>query len=174
MQLQDSRLIAAPPALVWEAIFSPEVLKACVPGCEQITGDREAGFEAAVTQKVGPVKARFTGLVRFEDIVEAESCTLIGEGKGGAAGFAKGQASITLTPEGDATRLTYNVEASVGGKLAQIGSRIIDGFAAKMADEFFTRFQEALEPAPEDDLAADTTDEPQEEQKKGWFKRLIS
>lgn len=167
MDLQDSRLIAAPPALVWQAIFSPQVLQACVPGCEQITGDAQTGFEAAVTQKVGPVKARFTGVVRFEDVIEGESCTLIGEGKGGAAGFAKGQARILLTPEGDATRLSYTVEASVGGKLAQIGSRIIDGFATKMADEFFTRFQTALEPAPEE--------APLEgEVPKGWFKRLIS
>ena len=172
MELQDSRLIAASPETVWAAIFSPEVLKACVPGCEDLTGNREDGFEAAVTQKVGPVKARFTGAVRFEDIVEGESCTLIGEGKGGAAGFAKGLARLSLTPEGEGTRLSYSVEANVGGKLAQIGNRIIDGFARKMADDFFSRFQDAVEPAVDEPLAEGEA--PADAPKKGWFKRLIS
>jgi len=170
MQMNDTRDIAAPPAVVWAALFDPEVLKACVPGCEELTGTAADGFEAAVVQKVGPVKARFTGLVKLSDIVEGESCTISGEGKGGAAGFAKGAARVTLTPSETGTLLSYEVDAQVGGKLAQMGSRIIDGFARKMADEFFSRFQEAVE-GPADPEAAP---EPEGEapKKKGWFKRL--
>ena len=166
MQMNDSRLIAAPPETVWAALFNPQVLKACVPGCEELTGTPADGFEAVVTQKVGPVKARFTGLVTLTDIVPGQGCTITGEGKGGAAGFAKGSARVTLTPEGEGTRLDYAVEANIGGKIAQLGSRIIDGFVRKMADEFFDRFQEAVEPADE---AAPEGEAP----KKGWFKRLI-
>jgi carbon monoxide dehydrogenase subunit G len=172
MQMNDTRTIAAPPAVVWAALFDPAVLKACVPGCEELTGTAAEGFEAAVVQKVGPVKARFTGLVKLSDIVEGESCTISGEGKGGAAGFAKGAARIRLTPEGEGTVLAYEVDAQVGGKLAQLGSRIIDGFARKMADDFFTRFQEAVEGPAEPEAEPEATPEG-EAQKKGWFKRLI-
>jgi carbon monoxide dehydrogenase subunit G len=172
MQMNDTRTIAAPPAVVWAALFDPAVLKACVPGCEELTGTAAEGFEAAVVQKVGPVKARFTGLVKLSDIVEGESCTISGEGKGGAAGFAKGAARIRLTPEGEGTVLAYEVDAQVGGKLAQLGSRIIDGFARKMADDFFTRFQEAVEGPAEPEAEPEATPEG-EAPKKGWFKRLI-
>ena len=173
MQMNDTRDIAAEPAVVWAALFDPAVLKACVPGCEDLTGTAADGFEAAVVQKVGPVKARFTGVVRLSDIVEGESCTISGEGKGGAAGFAKGAARVRLTPSETGTLLAYEVDAQVGGKLAQLGSRIIDGFARKMADDFFTRFQEAVEgpatPEAEPEAAAPEGEAP----KKGWFKRLI-
>ena len=172
MQMNDTRTIAAPPAVVWAALFDPAVLKACVPGCEELTGTAADGFEAAVVQKVGPVKARFTGLVKLSDIVEGESCTISGEGKGGAAGFAKGAARVRLTPEGEGTVLAYEVDAQVGGKLAQLGSRIIDGFARKMADDFFTRFQEAVEGPAEPEAEPEATPE-SEAPKKGWFKRLI-
>lgn len=172
MQMNDTRTIAAPPAVVWAALFDPAVLKACVPGCEELTGTAAEGFEAAVVQKVGPVKARFTGLVKLSDIVEGESCTISGEGKGGAAGFAKGAARVRLTPEGEGTVLAYEVDAQVGGKLAQLGSRIIDGFARKMADDFFTRFQEAVEGPAEPEAEPEATPEG-EAPKKGWFKRLI-
>jgi carbon monoxide dehydrogenase subunit G len=179
MNLVDTRDIAAPPSVVWAALFDPEVLAACVPGCESMTGTPEEGFEAVVVQKVGPVKARFTGIVRLSDIVEGESCTLSGEGKGGAAGFAKGAAKLRLEPIETGTRLHYEVDASVGGKLAQLGSRIIDGFARKMVDEFFARFQAAIEgpadPAAEaeasDDPPAGSADAPA---KKGWIKRLVT
>lgn len=169
MDMTDSRLIAAPPAVVWAALLNPEVLKSAVPGCEEISGSVEAGYEAAVVQKVGPVKARFAGVVTFSDIVEGQSLTLSGEGKGGAAGFAKGGAKVTLTPEGEGTRLDYVVEAKVGGKLAQLGSRIIDGFARKMADEFFDRFAEAVEGPKPDEAEPENEDAP----KKGWFKRML-
>jgi len=173
MQLTDSRDIAAEPGVVWAAILNADVLKECVPGCESMTGSPETGFEAAVVQKVGPVKARFTGVVSLTDMVPPHSLTLSGEGKGGAAGFAKGSARVTMEAIETGTRLTYTVDANVGGKLAQLGSRIIDGFAKKMADDFFTRFQAAVE-APEDaeaTAAEDAAEVP--EKKKGWFKRII-
>ena len=174
MEMNDTRLIAADPALVWQALLDPEVLKACVPGCEEMTGTAQDGFEAVVVQKVGPVKARFTGAVTLSDIVEGQSLTLTGEGKGGAAGFAKGEARVTLTPEDGGTRLAYDVQAKVGGKLAQLGSRLIDGFARKMADDFFERFQAAVEDPAEASEAPEPhaeTDAPAA--KKGWFKRML-
>lgn len=177
MQLTDSRDIHAAPETVWAAILNPEVLQACVPGCESMTGSVENGFEAAVVQKVGPVKARFTGVVSFTDIVPGRSLTLTGEGKGGAAGFAKGSAKVTMEPIPEGTRLTYEVEANVGGKIAQLGSRIIDGFAKKMADEFFARFQQGLEAPAEPEAAPDAAPEEGGQEatgeKKGWFRRLI-
>jgi uncharacterized protein len=171
MQLNDSREIGSDPATVWRAILDPEVLKACIPGCESMTGSVGEGYQAVVKQKVGPVSATFTGMVTLSDIVEGKSLRISGEGKGGVAGFAKGGADVTLTPSGEGTTLSYVVEASVGGKIAQLGSRIIDGFAKKMADEFFTRFQSAVE-GPEEDSETEEaagTDAP----KKGWFKRLV-
>ncbi|MFN3823710.1 MAG: CoxG family protein [Pseudorhodobacter sp.] len=171
MKLTDERDIAADPATVWAAILDPEVLKACVPGCESMTGSPEEGFEAVVVQKVGPVKARFTGAVTLSDMVEPQSLRISGEGKGGPAGFAKGGANVTLTPSEKGTLLAYEVEANVGGKLAQLGSRIIDGFAKKMADDFFARFQEAVEGPAEPEPAPEDGAEP--EKKKGWFKRMI-
>lgn len=170
MQMTDSREIGAAPDMVWRAILDPEVLKACIPGCESLTGSVTDGFEAVVKQKVGPVSATFTGLVQITDVVEGRSLRLSGEGKGGVAGFAKGGADVTLEPVAGGTKLTYDVQASVGGKIAQLGSRIIDGFARKLADEFFTRFQEAVE-GPEEEPEA--TDADAEAPKKGWFKRLV-
>lgn len=173
MQLSDFREIKADPATVWAAILNPDVLKECVPGCESMTGSAEEGFEATVTQKVGPVKATFKGAVTISDRVEGRSLKISGEGKGGPAGFAKGGAVVTLEPMEGGTKLSYEVDASVGGKIAQLGSRIIDGFAKKMADEFFTRFQSAVE-GPQEPAADDAAgEEGGEEKKKGWFKRLI-
>lgn len=172
MQLSDQREIAASPQVVWSAILDPEVLKACIPGCESMTGSPDDGYEAVVVQKVGPVKARFTGMVTLSDVVDGRSVRISGEGKGGPAGFAKGSASVTLTPQGAGTLLGYEVEANVGGKLAQLGSRIIDGFAKKLADQFFERFQDAVEgpaePQPDHDGGDDDG-----QTRKGWFKRLI-
>ncbi|MGQ0566013.1 MAG: CoxG family protein [Gemmobacter sp.] len=176
MQLSDQRDIKAAPEVVWAAILNPEVLQQAVPGCESLTGSVAEGFEAVVVQKVGPVKARFTGLVKISDIVEGRSLRISGEGKGGPAGFAKGGANVTLTPIEDGTRLAYEVEANVGGKLAQLGSRIIDGFAKKMADDFFQRFQDAVEGPDEADPEADPVTDAEgsaETPRKGWFRRLI-
>lgn len=167
MKMSDERDIEADRATVWAALLSPEVLKECVPGAQEVTGSPDDGFEATVTQKVGPVKATFKGTVTVSNIVEQESLTLTGEGKGGAAGFAKGAADVRLEDSEAGTRLSYDVEAKVGGKLAQLGSRIVDGFAKKMADQFFNRLEEVIEGPKDDD------DEPEAE-KKGWLKRLIS
>lgn len=168
MQLSDSRTINADVATVWAALLSSEVLKECVPGCQEMTGSPEEGFEAVVVQKVGPVKATFKGGVALSEMVELASLKISGEGKGGAAGFAKGGADVRLEADGNQTVLHYDVEAKVGGKLAQLGSRIIDGFAKKMADQFFDNFQTAVG-VPEELVAADADDG---ERQKGWFKRL--
>lgn len=155
MELNGSRVIAADRATVWEKLNDAETLKACIPGCEELTGSPEDGFEAVVKQKVGPVKATFKGGVTLSEVVAGESYTITGEGKGGVAGFAKGEARVRLSDAEGGTELSYDVEAKVGGKLAQLGSRLIDGFARKMADQFFERFQEQVEgpAAPEGDEA---------------------
>ncbi len=171
MNLSDSRTIKADIDTVWAALLSADVLKECVPGCQEMTGSAEDGFQAVVVQKVGPVKATFKGEVELQDMQPPNSVKIVGAGKGGAAGFAKGGADVRLEADGDSTVLHYDVEAKVGGKLAQLGSRIIDGFAKKMADEFFTRFQNALEEPEEEENEEADADAPA---KKGWFKRLVS
>lgn len=145
MDMKDTRRIEAEPALVWQALLDPAVLKAAVPGCEELTGSADEGYEAVVVQKVGPVKARFTGVVTLSERVEGESLLLSGEGKGGAAGFAKGGATVQLEEDGDGTILKYDVDAQVGGKLAQLGARLIDGTAKKMANQFFQNFAAVVE-----------------------------
>ena len=176
MHMTDSRTIAASPEEVWAAILDPEVLKACVPGCTEMSGSADDGFEATVVQKVGPVKATFKGTVVLSEMVPGQSLTLTGEGKGGAAGFAKGGADVRLVPVDGGTELHYDVDAKVGGKLAQLGSRIIDGFAKKMADQFFSNFQSAVEGPQEggDDAPEADGDGDGGEKKKGWFKKLVS
>lgn len=145
MKLTDEREIMAPREAVWAGITDPGTLKACIPGCEEMTGSVEEGFDAVVVQKVGPVKAKFKGHVTLEDVVEGQSCTIVGEGKGGPAGFAKGTAKVTLDEIPGGTRLGYDVEAKVGGKLAQLGGRVVDGVATRMADQFFDRFKAEVE-----------------------------
>ena len=129
MELKESKLINTNKATVWNALMSPDILLKCIPGCKEMTGDPENGFEATVVQKVGPVKATFKGQVTLSDLILENSLKLKGEGKGGAAGFAKGEARVNMSEENGLTTLSYTVNAKVGGKLAQLGSRIIDGFA---------------------------------------------
>ena len=172
MQMSDDREIKADPATVYAAILDPEMLKACVPGASAVEGNPQDGYTATVTQKVGPVKATFKGQVTMSDMVENEKLTITGEGKGGAAGFAKGGATVTLAPAGEgATLLSYEVEAKVGGKLAQLGSRLIDGFAKKMADQFFQNLQARIEGGGEEP-ADDAAEGEESGEKKGWFKRV--
>jgi len=180
MNMSGERLIAAPRADVWAALNDPEVLKACIPGCDSLEKTSDTSFSAVATQKVGPVKATFKGEVNLSDIVEGEGYTITGEGKGGAAGFAKGGAKVKLSDaqpsegkSGPATLLAYEAEAKVGGKLAQLGSRLIDGFAKKMADDFFNRFQTAIEGPAETATTEGGTDAPPEAKKKSWLKRLV-
>ncbi|KIN62137.1 Carbon monoxide dehydrogenase subunit G [Sulfitobacter noctilucicola] len=170
MQMSDTRQIAVPPAQVYAALLDPEMLKQCVPGAQEVTGSVEDGFEATVVQKVGPVKATFKGEVTISDLVPDTSLKIDGSGKGGAAGFAKGGAEVRLLEKDGGTELSYDVEAKVGGKLAQLGSRIIDGFAKKMADQFFQNLQDALE-GPAEDIAAESESAEDAPAKKGWFGR---
>lgn len=178
MNLAGERTINADVATVWAGLLDPEVLKECVPGCTEMAGSADDGFEATVVQKVGPVKATFRGEVQISDRVLHESLTINGQGKGGPAGYAKGGADVRLEASGDTTILRYDVEAKVGGKLAQLGSRVIDGFAKRMADQFFANFQQAVEPAEsaasnETDPAAEIVAAAEEETtKKGWLSRL--
>lgn len=171
MQMSDTRQIAASPEEVYAALLDPDMLIKCVPGATEVTGSPEEGFEATVVQKVGPVKATFKGQVAMTDLVPGQSLTISGEGKGGAAGFAKGGADVRLTAKDGGTELTYDVEAKVGGKLAQLGSRIIDGFAKKMADQFFNNLQETLEGPAEADAANEEVVAAGAPKKKGWFGR---
>jgi len=155
MELKGSRIIAADRATVWAHLNDAETLKAAIPGCEELTGSPDEGFEAVVKQKVGPVKATFKGKVVLTDVVPGESYRISGEGSGGIAGFAKGGAAVSLVDVEGGTELTYDVDAQVGGKIAQLGSRLINGFAKKMADQFFENFQAAVEgPATEDGAEA--------------------
>jgi uncharacterized protein len=162
MDFNGRYVIPAPVDAVWEAINDPEILKACIPGCEQLEKTSPTDFAAVVTLKIGPLKAAFKGKVTLSDLEPPTHCKLTGEGQGGVAGFAKGQAEVELAPEGSGTVLSYKAQASVGGKLAQIGQRLIDGAAKQIADDFFGRFTAAvttaapapvLEPDPEVEVA---------------------
>lgn len=142
MDMQGEYRIPAPRDQVWAALNDPEILKNSIPGCENLEKTGDNSYRAAVTAKVGPVKSRFTGEVTMSNIDPPNSYTISGEGKGGAAGFARGSADVRLKEDGSDTLLNYTVHANVGGKLAQLGSRLIDGTARKMADDFFARFVE--------------------------------
>lgn len=144
MDLEGTKLIAADRATVWARLNDPAMLMAAIPGCTALTGSAADGFAATVVQKVGPVNATFRGLVQLTDVNAPESYRIVGEGKGGVAGFARGSADVRLTEVAGGTELTWKVEAHVGGKLAQLGNRIIGGFARKMADEFFERFSSGV------------------------------
>jgi carbon monoxide dehydrogenase subunit G len=147
MTMNGEQILAATRETVWAKLNDPEVLKACIPGCEtlEITGENE--FQAVATNKIGPVKTRFKGKVRLSDLDPPRSYRLSGEGDGGIAGFAKGSVLVELGEREDGTCLTYNVEVQIGGKLAQLGQRLINGTAKKLADQFFVRFAEAVKQA---------------------------
>lgn len=145
MQMSDQIEIAAAPERVFAALNDPEILRACIPGCEALDKTSDDGFNATVMAKVGPVKARFNGAVTLSDLNPPHGYTISGEGKGGAAGFAKGGAKVRLEPHNGGTVLHYDVKADVGGKLAQLGSRLIDGAARSLAKEFFSKFKQEVE-----------------------------
>ena len=140
MELNGQQRITAPRQKVWDALNDARVLKACIPGCESLTQDGDNAFDATVQVKVGPVRAKFSGRVELSDIRPPESYRISGEGKGGVAGFAKGGADVSLVEDGDGTILNYAVKADVGGKLAQIGSRLVQSTANKYTADFFARF----------------------------------
>jgi carbon monoxide dehydrogenase subunit G len=145
MKLEGSQTIGVGRDVVWAALNDPDVLKRCIPGCQSLEKTSDTTFEAVVKQKVGPVSATFTGVVELTNLNPPASYTISGEGKGGAAGFAKGGADVALNEVEGGTELTYAAEAKVGGKIAQLGARLIDGFAKKMADQFFTDFKATVE-----------------------------
>ncbi len=145
MELKGDREIAVPRSQVWEGLNDPEVLLKSIPGCQEFTGSMEEGYTVKVTQKIGPVKATFKGRVEMEDINPENSYTLKGEAKAGAAGMGSGKARVKLTDTDSGTFLEYDVDAKVGGKIAQLGSRLIGGVAKKLADKFFTEFQKVVE-----------------------------
>ena len=144
MDMSGEYVISAPRKAVWEALNDPEILKQCIPGCESVDKTSDTEFEATVTAKVGPVKAKFSGKVSLSDINPPNGYTISGEGSGGAAGFAKGGAKVSLSDDPEGTKLSYSVDATVGGKLAQIGSRLIDSTAKKMANDFFSAFADLV------------------------------
>ncbi|MCA1244852.1 carbon monoxide dehydrogenase subunit G [Stappia stellulata] len=145
MDLSGEYRIRASRAAVWDALNDPDVLRRCIPGCKELEKSSDTEMSATVVAKIGPVKATFKGAVTLENLNPPESYTIVGEGKGGVAGFAKGAADVSLAEDGEETVLTYEVKAQVGGKLAQLGSRLIVSTSRKMADEFFSSFKDIVE-----------------------------
>jgi carbon monoxide dehydrogenase subunit G len=151
MELTETHTLPVPQQRAWEALNDTEILRACIPGCESIDADGENAYAVAMTASVGPVKARFKGRMNLTEIDAPHTYTIVFEGQGGAAGFSKGSAKVNLEPgdHAESTVLSYSANAQVGGKLAQIGSRLVDGAARKIAGEFFKRFSAQLQGAPE-------------------------
>ncbi|MCP5180746.1 MAG: carbon monoxide dehydrogenase subunit G [Pseudomonadales bacterium] len=148
MEQQGEYLIPAPKARVWAALNDPQVLAGCIQGCQEMQRLDDSHFDARVKARVGPVSATFDVALELQDVRAPDSYRIVGNVKGGAAGFARGEAVVKLdAAEADGTRLTYTVEAAIGGKLAQVGSRLIDAATRKMADEFFAQFRSTLAPA---------------------------
>ena len=145
MEMQGERRIPAPRQVVWERLNDPETLKQCIPGCESVDKISDTEFTAKVRAKVGPVSASFAGKVTLSDLDPPNGYKISGEGEGGVAGFAKGGATVALAEKDGGTLLSYNVEAQIGGKLAQLGQRLINGAAKKLADEFFANFAKAVQ-----------------------------
>ncbi len=183
MDMTGEYSISASREKVWEALNDPDVLKASVPGCETLEKVSDTEFTATVMAKVGPVRAKFNGRVTLSDIDPPNGYTISGEGQGGAAGFGKGGAKVSLTTENGETMLRYEANASVGGKMAQIGSRVVEGVAKKMADEFFSTFVEQVNSAGSAEeaaapAAAEATHEASQETENGlpawaWVVGLI-
>ena len=141
MELNGEVIIDAPRQKVWQALNSPTVLARCIPGCEEVRQISAAETHVRVALKMGPVRARFVGKILMDEVVEDQGCRLNFEGSGGAAGFARGQSKVTLSDRGSATCLAYSASAAIGGKLGQIGGRMIDASAKQMADQFFNALQ---------------------------------
>src|SRR5271155_4394838 len=154
MELTSSRTVPASIEATWAALNDPEVLKVCIPGCESIERVSDTEFRVAMTARVGPVSAKFSGRIVLADLVAPQSYRMTFEGQGGAAGFARGEARVALSPQGADTRIDYSASAQVGGKLAQIGSRLGEGAAAKVAEEFFAHFVERVGGRPPEAAAA--------------------
>ena len=166
MEMTGEYKIPAPREKVWEALNDPEILKVCIPGCQELAKESDTELSATVKSKVGPVSATFKGKVTLSDVDAPNGYKIFGEGTGGVAGFAKGGAEVSLADDGDGTLLNYTATGQVGGKLAQIGSRLIDSTAKKMANEFFGKFAEVVaaeNAAPEAAQEAETSTAPAQE-----------
>jgi carbon monoxide dehydrogenase subunit G len=148
MTMNGEYELAVPPQAVWEKLNDAATLKACIPGCEQLDKTSDTEFQAVATVKIGPVKAKFKGRVTLSDLDPPNGYKISGQGDGGVAGFAKGGATVKLTPKNGGTLLAYNVDAQIGGKLAQLGQRLVNGAAKKIADDFFANFANAVNPKP--------------------------
>lgn len=155
MNMTGERLILATQSATWAALNDPAILKACLPGCESIEQVGPDEFGVLMTARAGPVTAKFKGKLTLADIVAPTSYMIIFEGQGGTAGFAKGTAKVRLSPEGEATKLWYEANATVGGKIAQVGSRLVDSAAKKVAEDFFAAFNECVQQV----TSADATEE---------------
>jgi len=157
MEITGSQTIAAPRQQVWDALNDPAILKKSLPGCESVERTSPEEFKVVMAAAIGPLRARFNGVLRMSDVQAPQSCTMVFEGQGGAVGFGKGNSCVKLTESGGQTELSYTAQAQVGGKLAQVGSRLIDSVARKMADDFFKAFKAQLagaEAAPQKGPAA--------------------
>lgn len=161
MELVGEQLIAAPRSRVWAALHDPAILRHCIPGCEDVTRLSETVYEARVLTRVGPLKARFSGRVEMTEIDEPSACTLLFEGGAGSVGMAQGQARVRLSEASEGTHLSYAADAAIGGKLGQIGGRLVEASARKIADDFFQSLNAQLEPA------ASTTSIPRNEATQG-------
>jgi uncharacterized protein len=146
MEIIGTQAISAPRATVWAALNDPEVLKKCLPGCESVERTSEDEFKVVVVTSIGPLRARFNGVLRLTEVNAPASCVMVFEGQGGAVGFGKGSSAVTLSETPEGTELAYNAQAHVGGKLAQVGSRLIESVAKKMTDDFFKAFRKQLAP----------------------------
>jgi len=146
MEMQGSRRLAVTQQQAWEALNDPEVLKACIPGCDKVEPAGENAYALGMSVRVGPVASRFAGRIALADVLPPSSYTLAFEGQGGAAGFGKGTAKVSLAPpaEGTGCELSYTAQAQVGGKIAQVGQRLVDGVARQMAEDFFRRFEDEM------------------------------
>ena len=146
MEIEGEERIEAPVETVWKGLNDPDVLKDCIPGCQELEKKSDTELAAAVTLKIGPIKAKFNGEVTLKNLNPPHSYTIVGEGKGGVAGFAKGSADVELKEDGpDATILSYKASADVGGKMAQLGSRLIQSTSKKLAGQFFSDFKDRVE-----------------------------
>jgi carbon monoxide dehydrogenase subunit G len=160
MEMHGSRHLAVTQQQAWEALNDPEVLKTCIPGCDKVEATGENQYAIGMAVRIGPVSARFKGTILLADVQPPSSYTISFEGQGGPAGFGKGSAKVHLAPAAEGTDLTYTAQAQVGGKIAQVGQRLVDGVARSMAEDFFKRFDEEMQrryPAP---VAAPTVAEP--------------
>src|SRR5580704_12755091 len=146
MTMSGEYQLPAEQQAVWEKLNDPAILKACIPGCQELEKTGDNGFKAIATIKIGPVKATFKGAVTLSDLDPPNGYKISGQGEGGVAGFAKGGATVKLAPKDGGTLLTYNVEAQIGGKLAQLGQRLVNGAAKKLADQFFAKFAAQFSP----------------------------